>query len=649
MSAQTQDQRIEKINEWYKLCVGQIRDFKKKMLESFRFYTGIEQWEINIKEELRKQGRPALQINRCLSTINAIAGYERQNKRDVRLYPRRGGTAAIAAAVTELIKYTMDVTRGNYEKSDSFLDGLVGGKGWLSASINYNSDPLNGDIEIKKESPFDIIEDQSNRSYNLNRCKYIFKLFWYDKKQIELMYKVEAKDLPETMNRDEGVDESEFEQGTEDYDGDEELVEDKGKDKYLIKECWWKEWELATFALDTRTGEIKRIERADNIKQLKEMVKNGNNPFLGWFERPVEVLFKSVLCNDIELEYKKNPLNGITLYPFFRFCAYWADGEIIGLLDNIKDPQRELNKRRSQTLHLLNQHANAGLKVGRDGFSITPEVLRKLELYGSKPGMVWNMADYGGVIERDEPAQLSQGHFLLSEAASNDIPRISGINTDLLGTREANESGRARQIRQEAGLSQVATVFDNFARTQESLGEFLFEIIRNTNIYSDEEIIQVIGQAKLKEFMVTDPETEEPTGKIDLEPLRNWKSGRYGIKIGEAPTTPTLRMENFENLMKMAQTGFIPPSIAISASDLPDKEGMLEQIQAQGQREEKVRQENMQLEQSKLEIKKYEIDMDVQIEREKIISEEHIAFAKMAVDREKAKADKEKKPVAKSS
>jgi len=301
-------------------------------------------------------------------------------------------------------------------------------------------------------------------------------------------------------------------------------------------------------------------------------------------ERISPVLHQVVVVGDTVLEQKEDPLEGIVRFPFFRYCPYWVDGFVFGVVENLKGAQRELNKRRSQVLHNANQTANSGWKVAKKG---NDEAMRKLEQYGSTPGVTLDESDYGGKLDKIEPNKLDQAHFLLAEKAGDDIKEISGVNPDLTGTNpHASESGKARIVRQTAGLMVSEIVFDNFDRTQAGVGEFLWEIIRTSDVYSEQEITAVAQESSLKDFLRTDEATGEVV--VDLSPLRNWDQGRYGVRVAAGKAAPTVRIAQFEQMLEAVKAGLpIPARFLIELSDLPNKEQILEELRALSQTQAK--------------------------------------------------------------
>jgi hypothetical protein len=237
----------------------------------------------------------------------------------------------------------------------------------------------------------------------------------------------------------------------------------------------------------------------------------------------------------------------------------------MGGVQNLKGPQQEVNKRRSQALHNLNQAANSGYKVKK----VLNNYDRHLAKFGATPGVVLDESKAGGSIERIEPAPLSEGHIRASTLSAEDMKEISGANPDLMGQIIDNygESGKAIELRQAQGMKVVEVLFDNFARTQKLMAGGLVEMIRFTDVYSDDEIRAIAA---------------EKDEAVDIGLLKSRRVGRYGIRIESSSSSPTARYANFTSILEIARLfpDQVDAKVVIENSDMPDKEEIAQQIKS---------------------------------------------------------------------
>lgn len=546
--------KLNMVKEFWKHADAGLAGEFARMHEGFRFYTG-DQWDPADLEKLQSEKRPALTINLILPIINLLSGIQRQGRQDISVVARKGGLKPLASVYTQLLRHCMDMSDADYEVADCFLDGVIGSKGWLHMDIDYTEDPLAGDLTVRKVSPFAVREDPDAKEYDLNKSgKFVIHDEWMDKDALLLNYPEKRADI---------------EAGGLDIDpasgdvmpSDAKAMEgSNAKLRYRVRQCWWKQYQKRLAMINTLTGSVKTVSPAQQELAMAIAAKSKQWVVKDWV---VPVLNKTVTAGNLVLDDIENPFGGAVRFPYTRFCPFWVDGYVMGVVQNLIGPQQEVNKRRSQALHNLNQTANSGFKVKK----VLNNYDRHLAKFGSTPGVVLDESKAGGSIERIEPAPLSEGHIRASSMSADDMKEISGANPDLMGQVIENyaESGKAIELRQAQGMKVVEVMFDNFARTQKLLAMGLVDMIRFTDVYSDEEIRAVIA---------------ESNENIDLALLKSRRVGRYGISVQSSSSSPTARYANFMSVLEIARMypERVPAEAVIENSDLADKETLLEQL-----------------------------------------------------------------------
>jgi len=516
-------EKISMVSDFWKHADAGLRDENERMATGFNFYVG-NQWDAKDIAKLTREKRPHLTINLILPIVNLLSGIQRQGRQDLTVIARKGGLKKLAAVFTETLRHCLDVTDADYEIADCFLDGIIGNKGWLGLGINYDNDPYHGDIEVAKVSPFDMREDPDAKEYDLNRSgKFVIRDIWMDKKSLELNYPKHKADI---------------EKGGLDIDPESgDIIGDNEKSVYRwrMRECWWKNYEKRLILVNAADGEVRPISPENAAVAMAVAEKSKMWHFKEWV---VPVLNKTVTVGNLIVEDLVDPYNGVTNFPYYRFCPFWVDGYVMGVTQNLIGPQQEVNKRRSQALHNLNQTANSGFKVKK----VLNNYDRHLARHGATPGVVLDESKAGGKIERIQPAPLSEGHITAATMSAGDMKQISGANPDLMGEaiRNENESGIAIQLRQSQGMKVVEVLFDNFARTQKLITLGLVDMVRHTDVYSDEEIRSIITST----------------------------------------SSPTARYANFKSVMEIAKMfpNQIPPEAVIENSDIINKEGLVDMV-----------------------------------------------------------------------
>jgi len=569
---------VGKLEKFWKEAEEGNSSWLNRAIKNYDFYCG-KQWDAKTLAALKKERRPALTINHILPTINLLSGMERENRNDINVLPRKGGNQVVADVFTGLAKHSMDLSNGEFEQSMQFLDGGIGGKGWVKLDISYDKDIINGDLNMSRVSSFDVKEDPNAKTYDLNRtAKYVIEYFWGDKEQTCLLYPNKAEDLEDYLGeycRNGGKDIFEM-SGAKQTDTDNL---DPSNFRYRIKETWWKSYKNQLFLIDKSNLQFIPVHKSQEhvldalLTKDREMAEKERRPLrYNTIERVIPVMNMTTTLGDVVLENIEDPFSGLTLFPYVRFCPYWADGYTFGVVDNLISPQEEINKTSSGILHILNRTANTGWLNKK----IQGAVKSVLETFGSKAGVV---IEYGDVPPtKIEPNQVPAGHFVHKQDAVNNIDRISGLNSASKGQEVKQESGIANLRRQQQGMVISNVVFDNYKYTQQIFGETLVEFIRHTNVYSPQEIAEICIEEKMK----IDPQQL-------LQAIKSFRVGHYGIKVSQRPSSPTIRLANFEMLARLTEAGFpIPVEFLLDSMDISRKDEMIAIIQKQQEQQKQI-------------------------------------------------------------
>jgi len=561
-----QSTRVEKMKDmWEEGYKGQA-DYIIKANRNYGFYEGGDkQWEARDIAILDSKKRIHLSLNIVFPIINLLTGYERQNRMDLKCFPKKGGIGIVADLLTELVKHVEDQSLGLYMRSAAFFDGIISTKGFMNLDIKYDEDPFNGEIVVDIDDPFDVCEDPNNKKYDLNFGKYVIRSFWGDKEQIKLIFPKSKKYIDDLKYDD-----------LDNRDRDRIPGSDKSPDlfKARLRETWWKSYEKAVYFIDTVNMDSKRVHKSkiDLLKIILEKDRRraeeqGSRPIFAVRENVIPVLNCTTTLGKIELEHKERPFGEMSKFPIIRFVPYFIKGNCLGVVDNLIDPQKEKNKRRSQAVNIINSNANTGFIVKEeDGMDID-----NLVEQASSPTPI--ITYKGTKPDKIEPTQLSSGHIALEKLAEEDAPKISSVNLNMMAQGPTSESGVKDRQRINQGLIGNEIIFDNMKLTHKIYSETIIEMIRYGNTFSTAEMMAIASEAKM----------EQNVDQL-LEAIRSRKVGKYGIAISESPTNPTIRFANFQMLMDMAQIygpEIIPPDIVIEASDMPKKEETIERLKQQ--------------------------------------------------------------------
>lgn len=615
-----QVKEIERRTSYY---LRKDESWRNEAKEDFRFALG-DQWTTEDKNKLAEEGRPALTFNKIESLLDLVGGWQRENSTRIKIFPEGGEDQKFSEIGDKCLSQIDKTTHLNYKIDHQFDDGITCGKGFVEMAVSYERDVIHGELIFRNLTVYQVLKDPESSEYDLSDCEDIIKLTELTKEKLKKLFP-EKKDIIENLiedNLDYLTIRGTMKEGDADnyhlgktYKDSEDALLDAEKPTFLLKERWHKRYIPVWYLFDARTNKLeefssqeaadarsemlKKEYQADYEKAVKEyqtiiipttqavqMAEGKPAPLpepptqeedqIRIFQRSkTEMWYHATAASELLQEDIRSPFSphyeGFPIFPYFAKWSISAEDmalAIKGIVRNLKDPQREINKSRSQFLHILNTAANSGW-VG-DNNALSSAGWKDLKKMGSTPGVVIKKKP-GSFLEKIEPSGVSMGQKIREEQAGQDIKEISGINPDALAIQDKTTSGRAISLRIKQALTILAKYFRNFRWTKEMIGQAIFSMIP-----------EIFDVASLKRLLGPDFMQKNQVDDAYLKAfLQQIKDSRYDVNITEADNTATIRQETFENLMELAKSGYpIPPDVILEFSSMPNSTELVKRVQA---------------------------------------------------------------------
>jgi hypothetical protein len=386
-------------------------------------------------------------------------------------------------------------------------------------------------------------------------------------------------------------------------------------------------WEMfeRRFMFNPESGKFEEIPEGANLKDIK-------SSFFEEFgeEATIEVLrdkrVKWLQFTGDEILYddiSPLPYPGFSVVPMFAFRdVSQRTMNHFGLVRLMRDPQKEINKRWSQALNLLNQQVQPGVYAETDSFVDDRQAEQSLKEAGSITWVNSGALQGGRIKERTVP-NFPNAPMQMEQFSQDIMKKITGINPDLLGQdRGRQEPGVVVRLRQQQGITLLKPLFKSFNNMKKQLFKRQLAIVMA--YMPDEQVLRILGQS---DRYAVDPQTglitDQQTGLT--ADLRDVRSLEYNIGGEEAPGNMSKRMMELSAFMEMQQGGLpVPPELIIEKMDISagDKAKWLEYINSQNEQSSKQQEEMMQTE---IQMKQKELSLDEQ----KIMNDFIIAMAKL--------------------
>ena len=527
-----------------------------RMRKSEDFAIGINQWDKAVEEANRLKGKFSLTVPIIGPQVNSVTGGHIQNPQDFKTRPLRGGTTTIAQLLTSLTKHATDTEYYLFQETQQFKSGVSSGEGDLLFSLDFSEDPKHANLMIEKLNEHQVMWDPSCIVYNPNHrrqgAKYVIWEPWIDKDLMHEEYPDNKEDLQASGGQRHGglvmgavnsiinfmVGSTRAKTATIFGSYEREDIETVDKYRYHVNHTWWRWPKRVILLYDARKSEIdaKLLVKDEDIKKARDLEKQFPDTFEA-VEVIRNIMHHTIRVGDVFLEDRVGELGECQQYPISRFHAYYDNGYMSGISEKLIGTQEVINFSYSAQLNILKKMPNSGWIIGADP---TGEYKRELEDHSGEDGFVAEMDKAGNRLEKIQPNDLPVGFNVVTEQAIEHSKMITGIRTED-PTTEKDRVASAILLKQRAAAKDQAIIHRNWNYTQSIAGNLITEIIRFNEIYSEDEIREIVDENELIDKTYMQNAREQVTQILE----------ESGAKIPEDP--PTIQLDNMKDLPQEVQ------------------------------------------------------------------------------------------------
>ena len=604
----------ESLQEWEK-------DFSEWAEEARLAYsmTAGDQWDDADTEALREMKRPAVTFNRIAAMIRGVCGLEVSQRQEARYLAREMGDLQSTEMQNAAAKWAREGCDAEDEESDAFRDMLTCGMGWIETRVSFDESP-EGKLVIERIDPLDARWDPTSTKKSLSDTRWRARLkrmdiedvrrIWPDK-QDELEAYVEGEDsaTPSVHINSPG----------DDYRGDDPSR--KHRDEVvLVQYQYWKHVFMArVVGMNGQQTDVPEDRIAKMPEEMRPQV-------IARFRQ--REFRQAITCGPVTLEDKPLHTGDFTLHCMTgqrdRNKRTWY-----GLVKDMIDPQRWGNKLFSSVLDILATNAKGGVMAE----TTAVEDPRKFEQDWANPrSTVW--LKQGGTQKitprpgPNIPAALGQA----MEFAVNNLPQISGINLEFLGTTDRNQPGILEYHRKQSVANSLAEFFAALRQYRKQQGKVLLELIYA--YLADGRLIRITGKQS-EQYL----------------PLYKQADVEYDVVVDEAASAPDRKMQAWmalEQLLPLAlKAGMAVPPTVLDYSPLPQPlvQDWKEELAKQPKLPPEMQQQMLQMQQQvqKLQEENTRLKAGAQQDMAKLQIEAQTAQQKAQFDTQRAMAEIEQK------
>lgn len=567
-------------------------DYVKKAAKCEDFFAGL-QWDQNDLALLKAQRRPALTINKIISTISNVMGEQIFNRTDIAFKPRNeGATSEVADALTKVFMQIADNNQLGWARSDVFTDGIVTSRGFFDVRLDF-TDSLRGEVRIEQLNPKNVLIDADADEYDPDKWNDVLITKWMSPDQIELLYGKADADLLRSRT------DSYYPYGYDSIDinrdrfGSARAVgwplntvtqeEYNNVRNIRVIERQWKKLDKVLHFVDLETGDTRAVPTDWDDDRIAQHLQA--NPQLATTKKLIQRIRWTVIADNVVLHDDWSPYKHFTVVPYF---PYFRRGRTLGLVENLLGPQELLNKVSSQELHVVNTSANSGWKVKRN--ALTNMSTAELEQRGAQSGLVLELDEIANA-EKINPNQTPTGLDRISYKAEEHIKSISGVSDYMQGFAREDVAAKSVQTNKQSGQANLAKVMDNMNRSDFILARTVLDLVQE--YYTEQRLLYITTDRLMnttEQLAVNQP---TPEGRI----ANDLTLGEYAIVVTNQPERDTFEDTQFDQAVRLrTEAGVqIPDKYILQSSRLKEKAQIISEMEQAGQTPEAQQQAALQL------------------------------------------------------
>jgi len=465
---------------WFPWMSEAHKDFK---------YVIDDPWTEEDKQYFRDADREVLNFNITRRIVKMITGYERRNRLSLKIGPSEGSDDKVASQLTGVVMPLMENKRGYEVMSDAFEMGAV----ITGANLVEPYFDRQGNIQFARKPYNKFLLDPHFFKRDLSDCKYIII-------HEEGMLTEDIKTL--LLGKGKLIEEYAKQPGGEmlpfsAYKG--RGREDGTRANYS---AFWKRTTKKIKMVGNRQSGQK-FEWQGTQKLLKELMSRYPLQLVSWDEYK-DTVELDCFVNGRLVRSGPDP-NKIDDYPHILVAGFWypeyddMSKKLQGEVRPLRDPQREVSKRISKILDIIDSQVSSGM-IAEEG-----TLVDKDDIHASGQGKgIWVKEGKWGKIEFKQSADIPAGLFQLNHDLQEFINLIAGVNESMFGTEELNAqvSGYLLKLRQGAGLVALQDLFDNLRFSKKQLGFKLIKMIQAN--YRPHKILRIINEPPVQQFYSDD-------------------------------------------------------------------------------------------------------------------------------------------------
>ncbi len=543
------------------------------------------QWTDEDLAYLRKQRRPALVFNIIQSKLLHLIGAHEDNLE----VPIAAPVGVEDQMLADLLNHIRDRIWAEIDGADVDAEvwesGIICGIGSSAIdAVPDPDDPAMLRVSLYPLSAYEVLWDPASERRDRSDARFVFWHRWLSRTEFKQEYPEHAGRIDEIFHEQFGlsadvahwlkVNPSPATSGdVRDLRGT--LYYDRHRDQVRVIRMEYKASTKRLFAVDPVSSQMREVEPEELrvMRQLAPSIESVSNWTTEY--RWLEFVGDAVLFD----APSPLPIDGFSITS--SVCHQDHKRMPYGKVRMLRDPQGEVNKRMSQTLHLIVQQTQPGVFAEAGAFVNEAEAEASLKMAGSVTKLAPGALAQGKLKERTVPT-LPDAPLQIHQQAIRLIDMISGIWSDqLLEPRGIPEAAATAQLKHRQSLLAMRPVMRGFTSYQRGVFRKLLQIV--VRAMPDEQIARLLGNAKryqVQGHIVMDGQTGK---SVSIDSMRDLQ---YNVEVRPADENSSQRLMELQTLVELHGGGMpVDPNVIIDYLAIPSdrKEQLRSYVKSQAE------------------------------------------------------------------
>lgn len=526
------------------------------------FYDSI-QLELEDIAVLEERRQPVLTYNIIKDTVNWILGMEKKVRLDYDLRPRSDGAMQEAKIKEDVLKFDSDVNYFQYVMSQGFASAMKAGVGWIDLGAKNGED---SPLYVRNEKWRNVWFDHLAVGLVGRKPRFVIREKWVDLDIAEVLFENSADDLRAMSEHVNAIypynpDDIVLSDPASEFDVEGQLdsmFSPRGetlRERIKVCECQYrmpakvKILRLVdpSIPYGCLEGSIYRKGNADQ----DYLVKNG---YFETYEVMKMVVRQAFWCGTVYLRDNLSPYDHweFSLQPIWCYIRE-RDNMPYGIIRDLRDPQIDLNKRRSKALFLMSSTQIIAEKGAVDDKQEAVNEAQRPDGF-----IEYNS---GKKIEIQRNLDLSNAHLNMAHDDERLIHSLVGHVEPEMAQTKKEISGTALDSMKEGMQITSSVIFDNYYFAHQTIGEIRIALVEQ--FWTEFKEIMVNAGTKQQRFEAVNQLQQDGTVK---NPITKSKAR---FVLGKRDYRESVRMAMFEALsnivMYLSKTA---PEYALKVLDL---------------------------------------------------------------------------------